>query len=298
MLSGSAPPCAAKGLVTPWTKAMLCLSTVSVCAHVPGGAAAHPVLALDRVPSGGRNPSLAAVSEHDRALDGIADVVARAGLAVQEILDFVPAHPGAAAVLVRLDRLRSLLLLDDLALSGGRSVGLEDPEARTSQDGSAGDLEALVDRAVAGADDLLDGDAVQRVHRVHQERLEHRRQVVAARFQTGAQPEGLGVEDAALLRIARSSKGKVAGAGEPVGPVLRDEIHPAPSVPRLPDDAGALLRQIVFRRARRRPAQLLSAAGRRRIIQPAVDVAGALEKLVVESEIEGGQQVSPAHHQP
>src|SRR5204862_4479101 len=79
---------------------------------VSDGAAAHPVLALDRVAAGRRHPALASVAERDFALDRIADVVAGARLAVEEVLDLVPAHPGPSAVLVRVDGVRSLVLLD------------------------------------------------------------------------------------------------------------------------------------------------------------------------------------------
>src|SRR5207248_490924 len=137
-----------------------------VGADLAGDAAADPVFALDRIAGGRRHPALSAVAEGDLALDRVAEVVTRGRLAVEEVLDLVPADPGAAAVVVRLEGVGAFLLQDRLAVGRRRRIRLQDPEPRAGQDRGVGRLQALIDGPVGGAEDLDDGDAVERIHGV------------------------------------------------------------------------------------------------------------------------------------
>jgi len=146
-------------------------------AHVAGHAAPEAVFALDRVARDRGNPALAAVAEGHLALDRVAEVMARARLAVEEALHLVPADPGTGAIRVRLDRLGSFLSQDDPAVGGRGRVGLQDPELGPGEDGSVREREALVDRAIGRAEHFFHGDSVDRVHRVHQHGAQDGRQV-------------------------------------------------------------------------------------------------------------------------
>ena len=176
--------------------------------------------------------------------------MARARLAVEEVLHFVPADPGAGAIRVRLDRLGSFFAQDRLAVGGRGRVGLQDPDLGASEDGRVGEGEALVDRAIGRAEHFFHRDAVDRVHRVHQHGAKDGRQVIAAALQPRPQPPGLAIEDAALLEVARAVERQIAGAREAVGAILRQEVGPAGAVPVLPDDARPLLHQVLFQGAR------------------------------------------------
>src|ERR1700737_1286159 len=85
MVSGSAPPCAGNGLVTPCTKAMDCLSHGSWPAPTLRAAAPQPLRDLHPVGAGRRNPVLSSFPEADFALDWIAHVMARGRRRVEEV---------------------------------------------------------------------------------------------------------------------------------------------------------------------------------------------------------------------
>jgi len=129
----SAPPEAGNGLVTPCTKAMLCLSTVSeLVPTLPCTPPPRRLADLDRVATGGRHPALAAVAEGDLALDGVARVVAHAGSDSKKFSTWCQRTQGAVAVLVGWTD-RPLPPARYLALRGRRRVG-----SRTHSSGRPG----------------------------------------------------------------------------------------------------------------------------------------------------------------
>ena len=91
---------------------------------------------------------MAAVAEDHLALDGVAGVMARSRIGIEEVLHLVPAHPRAAAVLGSLDCCRPFLLRDHLALHGRRRVRLVDPHFLPVEERHVPDGEALVDGTV------------------------------------------------------------------------------------------------------------------------------------------------------
>ena len=214
----------------------------------------------------------------------------RGRLAVEEVFHLVPADPGTAAVVVRLDGVGAFLLQDRLAIGRRRRVRLQDPEPRPGQDRRVGRLQALIDGAVGGTEDLDDGDAVERIHGVDEHGAQERRQIVAAALQPGAEPMRLGIEDTALLEVPRRGERQIPRARESVCQVLRQQVRPAAAVPVLPDDARPFLREVFFRCSRSGTAELL-AAGRGGVVELEIQVDRPLRELGVESEVEGRRLV-------
>ena len=127
--------------------------------------------------------------------------MARSRIGVDEVLHLVPADPGAVAIVRRLDRSRSFLLLDRLALRRRRRIQFAHPHFLAVEEGHVADSEALVDGGVRRAEHFFQRDAVHGGHCVDQHRAQRRRQVVRSRLQPRTQPEGSRVEDAPLLKL-------------------------------------------------------------------------------------------------